>query len=62
MCSIAPRPVASDARVMYIPTTTVPLSHTDPYLYQNVAYEPSARQIYYTQAPPAAMNPQYPDM
>jgi len=54
-------PVASDPGLMYTATAPVPQTHTDPYFYQNVVYEPSSRQVYYTQAPPA-MNPQYQSM
>lgn len=54
-------PLVSDARVMYRPTGPVPLPHTDPYSYPNVMYEPSSRQVYYTQASPA-QNPQYQSM
>jgi len=56
--SIPSEPVASDVRVVYRPTVPAPLAHTEPYSYQNVIYEPSAREIYYMQAPPAS-NPQY---
>jgi len=51
-------PGSSDVRVVYRPTAPVPHGHTDPYSYQNAVYEPSSRQVYYTQAP-QVMNPQY---
>lgn len=42
----------------YRPVAPVPHGHTEPYPYQNAVYEPSSRQVYYTQAP-MVMNPQY---
>lgn len=42
----------------YRPVAPVPHGHTEPYPYQNAVYEPSSRQVYYTQAP-LVMNPQY---
>lgn len=42
----------------YRPVSPVHHGHTDPYTYQNAVYEPSSRQVYYTQAP-LVMNHQY---
>lgn len=51
-------PIAIDKRIVYKPTAPVLVADTEPYSYQNFVYEPSPRQIYYMQVPPA-MNPQY---
>lgn len=51
-------PIAIDKRIVYKPTAPVPVADTETYSYQNFVYEPSPRQIYYMQVPPA-MNPQY---
>jgi len=53
--SVPSEPMASDVRVVYRSTAPVPLAHTEPHSYQNVVYEPNARQIYYMQPPPATI-------
>lgn len=59
LVSKVPRePIAIDKRIVYKPTAPVPVADTEPYSYHNSVYEPTPRQIYYMQVPPA-MNPQY---
>lgn len=46
-------PIAIDKRIVYKPTAPVPVADTELYSYQNFVCEPSPRQIYYMQVPPA---------